>query len=71
MNKNNEIVQLKSLELPYDLKKLTVDQCMDLCKEIRSILIKTVSRTGGHLASNLGVVELTMAIHRVFSSPHP
>ncbi len=69
MNKNNEIVQLKSLDLPYDLKKLTVDQCMDLCKEIRSILIKTVSRTGGHLASNLGVVELTMAIHRVFSSP--
>lgn len=65
----NEPVQLKDLELPGDLKKLTVDQCRILCKEIRSVLIRTVSKTGGHLASNLGVVELTMAIHRVFNSP--
>ncbi len=68
-DKITEPIKLSSLELPSDLKKLTVDQCRDLCKEIRSVMIKTVSKNGGHLASNLGVVELTMAIHRVFSSP--
>ncbi|MDO5560615.1 MAG: 1-deoxy-D-xylulose-5-phosphate synthase [Oscillospiraceae bacterium] len=68
-NKPINNIALKDLNLPYDLKKLTSDQCRDLCKEIRSILIKTVSCNGGHLASNLGVVELTMALHRVFSSP--
>ncbi len=65
----NEVVQLKDLNLPGDLKKLTIEQCRILCKEIRSVLIRTVSKTGGHLASNLGVVELTLSIHRVFSSP--
>ena len=65
----NKPIQLKDLNLPGDLKKLTVDQCRILCKDIRSVLIRTVSKTGGHLASNLGVVELTMAIHRVFNSP--
>lgn len=68
-DKKIEPVKLSSLELPSDLKNLSVDQCRELCKEIRSVLIKTVSKNGGHLASNLGVVELTMAIHRVFSSP--
>lgn len=62
-------ISLSELKLPEDLKKLSVRQCADLCSEIRNILITTVSRTGGHLASNLGVVELTMAIHRVFNSP--
>lgn len=62
-------IKLKDMNLPGDLKNLTLEQCRDLCKEIRSILIKTVSHTGGHLASNLGVVELTLAIHRVFDSP--
>lgn len=61
--------KLKDLNLPEELKTLTLDECKNLCKEIRSVLIKTVSHTGGHLASNLGVVELTMAIHRVFDSP--
>lgn len=68
-DKKTEPIKLSGLELPSDLKKLSVDQCRDLCKEIRSVLIKTVSKNGGHLASNLGVVELTMAVHRVFSSP--
>lgn len=58
--------QLTSLQ---DLKQLTAAQCKTLCQEIRSLLIKTVSHTGGHLASNLGTVELTVAMHRVFSSP--
>lgn len=57
------------MDLPGDIKNLTADECKSLCREIRSVLIKTVSKTGGHLASNLGVVELTLAIHRVFNSP--
>ena len=62
-------VSLGELDLPKDLKNLSLPQCASLCKEIRNILISTVSRTGGHLASNLGAVELTLAIHRNFDSP--
>lgn len=62
-------VTLSELKLPEDLKNLSVRQCGALCSEIRNILITTVSKNGGHLASNLGVVELTMAIHRAFNSP--
>lgn len=51
-----------------DVKKLNDSQLGELCSEIRAFLIDTVSRTGGHLASNLGVVELTVAIHRVFDT---
>lgn len=54
---------------PQDVKKLRFDQLSVLAAEIRCRLISTVSRTGGHLASNLGVVELTVALHRVFESP--
>lgn len=54
---------------PADVKKLNSDQLKALCAEIRTRLIGTVSKTGGHLASNLGCVELTVAIHRVFDSP--
>ncbi len=61
--------KLSSLSLPRDLKKLSINEANELCSEIREILISTVSKTGGHLASNLGTVELTMAIHRVFDSP--
>lgn len=69
-NKNQEDrAFLRDLVLPDDLKNLTIRQCHFLCSEIRNILISTVSKTGGHLASNLGVVELTMAIHRNFNSP--
>lgn len=60
---------LEILNLPEDVKKLTVQQCDKLCREIRTKLISTVSRTGGHLASNLGVVELTVSLHRIFDSP--
>lgn len=62
-------IPLSALSLPEDLKKLSIKQCNTLCSEIRNTLISTVSKTGGHLASNLGVVELTLAIHRVFDSP--
>ncbi|MBR2283646.1 MAG: 1-deoxy-D-xylulose-5-phosphate synthase [Ruminococcus sp.] len=60
---------LGQLRLPEDLKELDPEQCKILCAEIRSILIRTVSLNGGHLSSNLGVVELTLAIHRNFNSP--
>ncbi len=60
---------LSQLNLPQDLKKLTLEQCDTLCQEIRSLLVETVSKTGGHLASNLGSVELTLAMHRVFHAP--
>lgn len=66
---NGGRVKLTELNLPQDLKKLSISQCRQLCGEIRSTLIDTVSNTGGHLASNLGVVELTMSIHRNFNSP--
>ncbi len=62
-------VELKDLDLPKDLKKLSISQCHTLCKEIRGLLISTISKNGGHLASNLGAVELTVAIHRNFDSP--
>ena len=60
---------LASMQLPEHLKKLSLEQCQLLCKDIRLLLVQTVSKNGGHLASNLGVVELTVAMHRVFDSP--
>lgn len=62
-------VDLYELSLPRDLKKLSTEQCGSLCEQIRQLLIDVVSKNGGHLASNLGCVELTLAIHRVFHSP--
>lgn len=60
---------LNEINDPADIKTLTVRQLHDLAKEIRTFLIDHVSQTGGHLASNLGVVELTLALHYVFDSP--
>ena len=57
---------LETIRGPEDLKKLNPEEMRKLCDEIRQALIHTVSRNGGHLASNLGVVELTLALHRVF-----
>ncbi len=54
---------------PEDVKKLPADQLEALCEEIRKKIISVVSRNGGHLAPNLGVIELTVALHRVFHSP--
>lgn len=60
---------LDKVNSPNDVKKLNNDELNELCSDIRSELISTVSKTGGHLASNLGIVELTVAMHKVFSSP--
>lgn len=60
---------LNKISSPEDIKNLNVDELNSLCEEIRHCLIHTVSKTGGHLASNLGVVELTVALHRAFNSP--
>ncbi len=60
---------LESIASPRDLKALPSDQLPALASEIRDVLIETVSRTSGHLGPNLGVVELTIALHRVFDSP--
>lgn len=62
-------VSLNSIKLPTELKKLDYAQCAQLCRQIRGTLVKTVAKNGGHLASNLGTVELTLALHRVFSCP--
>jgi 1-deoxy-D-xylulose-5-phosphate synthase len=61
---------LQSLDGPDDLKRLDAAQLPALAREIREFLIAAVARTGGHLGPNLGVVELTIAMHRVFDSPH-
>ena len=60
---------IESIKSPRDLDALTHDQLDALAAEIRSFLVEKVSKTGGHLGPNLGVVELTIAIHRVFESP--
>ncbi|SDU81253.1 1-deoxy-D-xylulose-5-phosphate synthase [Arcanobacterium phocae] len=61
---------LSSINGPQDVKALTPDQLPALAAEIRSFLVTNVARTGGHLGPNLGVVELTIALHRVFDSPN-
>ena len=60
---------LTNINTPQDIKHLSVQQLNDLAAEIRSFLINSVSESGGHLAANLGVVELTLALHYVFNSP--
>ena len=59
---------LEKITSPKDLKKLSRDELPQLCEELRTFLVQSVSQTGGHLASNLGAVELTVAIHRVFDT---
>jgi 1-deoxy-D-xylulose-5-phosphate synthase len=61
---------LKRIESPTDLKKLTQAQFPELCQEIRELIIEVISGVGGHLASNLGVVELTVALHYLLNTPH-
>jgi len=60
---------LESINGPEDLKALSADQMPVLAEEIRTFMVESVSKTGGHLGPNLGVVELTIALHRVFTSP--
>ena len=60
---------LDSITCPADLRRLSVEELDELAEEIRQVIVDTVTTTGGHLGSNLGVVELTLALHRVFDSP--
>ena len=59
---------LEHINTPSDVKKLNEKELAQLCQELRAFLVDEVAKTGGHLASNLGVVELTVAIHRVFDT---
>ncbi len=61
---------LPAIHSPSDLRALPGEAMPALCEEIRRALVETVTRTGGHLASNLGAVEMSVAIHRVFDCPH-
>lgn len=72
---NNDLIDqdgnlLSTINSPEDVKKLNSEQLIQLAAEIRKMLINVISKTGGHLAPNLGVVELTLALHKVFSTPH-
>jgi 1-deoxy-D-xylulose-5-phosphate synthase len=62
-------MMLESISQPSDLQSLTPAQLDELCEEVRAFILEKVSKTGGHLSPNLGVVELTIALHRVFESP--
>ena len=62
-------MHIEQIKSPADLRALDNDQLQELSVEIREFLVEAVSRTGGHLGSNLGAVELTLAVHRVFESP--
>jgi len=61
---------LETIDTPADLKRLTRAQLPELASELRQFLLESVSQTGGHLASNLGSIELTVALHYVFDTPH-
>ena len=60
---------METINSPADVKALSLEQLKQLAEEIRQLLISVISKTGGHLAPNLGVVELTLALHRVFTTP--
>jgi 1-deoxy-D-xylulose-5-phosphate synthase len=62
-------IMLDAIGSAADLKALSLEECEELATEIRDFIVDAVSRTGGHLGSNLGIVELTIALHRVFDSP--
>ena len=61
---------LDQIQAPADLRRLTRAQLQRLAVELREFVLQSVSRTGGHLSSNLGTVELTIALHYVFNTPH-
>src|SRR5947199_716716 len=60
---------LAEINSPTDLKRLDQQQLTQLASEVRAFLVEQISKTGGHLSPNLGVVELTLALHRIFDSP--
>lgn len=60
---------IERINEPSDIKKLTIDELDTLALEIRTTLINKMSKLGGHMASNLGIVEITIALHKVYNSP--
>ena len=60
---------LKNIKTPQDVRQLSIQELQRLGEEMRQFILETVSRTGGHLSSNLGVIELTLALHYVFDTP--
>ena len=68
ISKENDFM-LEKIQQPNDIKKIPEEQLPEVAAEIREFLVETMSKLGGHLASNLGVVELTIALHRVFDLP--
>ena len=62
-------MKLEDIKDPTFLKNKSIPELNELSKDIRHFLVDSISKTGGHLASNLGVVELTVALHKVFDSP--
>ena len=69
-NTRTSVPILPTLHSPAELRGLTEEQLLALAAEIRETIIETVAQTGGHLGSSLGVVELTIALHRLLESPH-
>jgi 1-deoxy-D-xylulose-5-phosphate synthase len=70
MNAITPAALLARIDSPADLRKLSRDELGQLSRELRDYVLQSVSRTGGHLSSNLGTVELTIALHYVFNTPH-
>lgn len=64
-----KISQVYDIESPDQIKDMSIDQLTQLCQDIRTFLIDSISKTGGHLSSNLGIVEVTVAMHYVFDAP--
>ena len=60
---------LEQITCPADLRRLSHEELDELAAEIRALIVESVTRSGGHLGSNLGIVEVTIALHRVFDSP--
>ena len=63
------MIALSQIKDPSDIRPLSIEECEELADDIRTRIIQTVAQTGGHLASNLGAVEITLALHRVFDTP--
>ena len=66
----NEYPYLDNIDLPRDLRELTITQVPQVCKELRDYLLASVSKSGGHFAAGLGVIELTVALHYIYNTPH-
>ncbi|HOH18712.1 MAG TPA: 1-deoxy-D-xylulose-5-phosphate synthase N-terminal domain-containing protein, partial [Bacilli bacterium] len=64
------MINIEQITCPSDIKKMNIKELEQLAGQVRQFIIENVSKTGGHLSANLGVVELSIALHYVFNSPH-